>query len=144
MSNEQERAALKATPEPATLADRLRAKEAQEIASKFDTRAALEQARKDRAATPAPAEPVAWARIKSVVEHMLHLARIDNDEALPRYWNELATLAATPAPAPAGYVAAEIYAAWRKVGADVCGLKWDAFVDALRAAKERGPANEVL
>ena len=34
---------------------------------------------------------------------------------------------------PVGYVAAEIYSAWRKVGADTAGLKWADFVDALRA-----------
>jgi len=79
-----------ATPAPALLVDRLRAKEAQEIASKFDTRAALEKARKDRAATPAPAErPVPDRRtaLESTQEGRAVIAQAQADIA-------------TPAPAP--------------------------------------------
>lgn len=87
----------------ATLADRLRAKEAQEIASKFDTRAALEQARKDRATMPAPAErPVEqhFEKHLQTYAEKHHAALVRQlAGALLEARNKLAT---TPAPAPEG------------------------------------------
>ena len=114
--------------------------------------ATAEQWRADVAATPAPA-PQLPQFIRAEVERAIAKAIaptgmsthdgkavIGHDKL--RYMLALIDkLAATPAPEPVGYVAAEIYAAWRKVGADVCGLKWDEFIDALRAGQGKEASN---